>query len=304
MGFWTGQTNLESYDSLTFYKGYYTSGGSTQLPQLMNVGSFTKYNPSSVYCKNTGFDGVDVSWSCTAYGLPKNVQMYDELVSCESVEGSPSYIYAGSCILKFKLHQYYNHQAHNNVADWSFLFFCFLFIFIIFLWNLGNTFDEQGYYTGSRSRNRTQTPTERRTYTRSRTPVRRRRGRGRTERRPSPPPAPRKQTNAVITKEIRRKPEAKTERRNKTPPVPPAPIISTERRNKLQLNFVGFSDFDYTKPPPTAPPAPKVSTERRGRPVVVPPPEPPAQKAPGAKTERRNMRSKTPEKKSTKTERR
>ncbi|EPZ36359.1 DUF1183-domain-containing protein [Rozella allomycis CSF55] len=96
---------LRDVQALTFYKGLYTKSSRTKsIPQLKCVGnSICKYSPSVVQCKNVGFDGNDVQWSCNA-NLDDRVKFDSLSVSCEGYSYSDDpYVLVGSCGLEYTL---------------------------------------------------------------------------------------------------------------------------------------------------------------------------------------------------------
>ncbi|KAL0225300.1 hypothetical protein RCL1_003212 [Eukaryota sp. TZLM3-RCL] len=98
---------LQDIDSLTFQEDSYTSARRTSpIPQLNCVGGRarrTKFHPHSVICKNEGFDGVDVTWKCSA-DLPSEVRLGKVTVSCEGYEyPEDPYVLVGSCGLEYTL---------------------------------------------------------------------------------------------------------------------------------------------------------------------------------------------------------
>lgn len=105
---------LEHVSYLDFYKNYYTSGGTTKLPQIVNVGRSTHIVPTSIRCSNNGFDGHDVSWLCKAYGLPYGVTLRDATVSCESYPGSYDEVYTGSCQVEYRLEERFPTPHHGG----------------------------------------------------------------------------------------------------------------------------------------------------------------------------------------------
>ena len=99
---------LKDVSSLVFTKGELTTGRrSAPVSQLVcdSGRDVCRYEPSSIGCKNMGWDGNDVVWQCEVTGgLPSNVKLGKMKVSCEGYEyPNDPYILKGSCGLIYKL---------------------------------------------------------------------------------------------------------------------------------------------------------------------------------------------------------
>lgn len=99
---------LKDVTSLVFTKGELTTGRrSAPVSQLLcdSEWAVCRYEPSSIGCKNTGWDGNDVVWQCEVTGgLPSNVKLGKMKVSCEGYEyPDDPYILKGSCGLIYRL---------------------------------------------------------------------------------------------------------------------------------------------------------------------------------------------------------
>jgi hypothetical protein len=93
---------LKDITTLTFYKNQYTTGKRSSVPQLKCI-SNCKDEPSTVQCKNNGFDGVSVQWKCEAE-MKKTLSFDRVRVSCEGFSGpGDEYVLAGSCGLEYSL---------------------------------------------------------------------------------------------------------------------------------------------------------------------------------------------------------
>ena len=138
---------LKDVTSLVFTKGELTTGRrSAPVSQLVcdSERAVCRYEPSSIGCKNTGWDGNDVVWQCEVTGgLPSNVKLGKMKVSCEGYEyPDDPYILKGSCGLIYKLertgdepesYRYkQNYESTNSGGDviGGILFMVFIFMII------------------------------------------------------------------------------------------------------------------------------------------------------------------------------
>jgi len=95
---------LKDVQSLVFTKDAFTqSRRSSPIPQMTCIKGPCQYAASTAFCKNIGFDGIDVNWQCEAE-LPKGVKLTSATVSCEGFAHSDDpYVLAGSCGLEYSL---------------------------------------------------------------------------------------------------------------------------------------------------------------------------------------------------------
>lgn len=159
----TDRVLLQDVSVLTFKPGQYTSDHI--LPQMNCKGIYCdetyNYNVNSIQCKNTGFDGHDVNWKCTAYINNKSsryeyfVNNFQVMCKGYSYPDDP-YILHGSCSVDYKVDKKliklpeqprthvhtqttitdHNNYYNNDDDDWL-TFFALLFIlfFIIALFS-------------------------------------------------------------------------------------------------------------------------------------------------------------------------
>ena len=95
---------IREIDALTLQVGKMTTGRrSSPVPQLTCRGRNCQHAPSSVRCRNAGWDGIDVQWDCQAE-LDNIVKFGTIDVNCEGYEypDDPN-ILAGSCGLEYTL---------------------------------------------------------------------------------------------------------------------------------------------------------------------------------------------------------
>jgi len=144
--------HLRDVQALTFQKGMYTTSRRTSpYPQLKKVGGevTNSYEPSTVQCKNVGFDGAKVNWKCEA-DMDKKYKFGSIEVVCEGYEmPGDQYVLVGSCGLEYTLdytargrnrNQNRNQGYQRNTpryVDNSSNFATFLFWFIILLVIIG-----------------------------------------------------------------------------------------------------------------------------------------------------------------------
>jgi len=95
---------LRDVNAIVLHKDQLTeSRRSKAVPQLKCTGRYCDEAPSSVMCKNMGFDGRDVTWKCEA-DLSNDVVFGKTEVSCEGYDHpNDEYILAGSCGLEYTL---------------------------------------------------------------------------------------------------------------------------------------------------------------------------------------------------------
>ncbi|KAG9390893.1 Protein of unknown function DUF1183, TMEM66 [Carpediemonas membranifera] len=98
--------DLRSVPVLTFVDGERTTSrrGETY-PSMVRVGGSTpqKYNPSTIQCRNVGFDGNSVNWACDAQ-LAEGVELGRFEIVCEGWNGPGDHlIVPGSCNIEYAL---------------------------------------------------------------------------------------------------------------------------------------------------------------------------------------------------------
>ncbi|KAJ3304953.1 Store-operated calcium entry-associated regulatory factor [Kappamyces sp. JEL0829] len=100
---------LQDVTALTFTAHKYTAGiRSRPVQQLTCIDGDacgeTKYLPKVVQCINSGWDGQDVQWKCSAE-LNNDVRLGETTVICEGYrDREDPYVVAGSCSLEYTLH--------------------------------------------------------------------------------------------------------------------------------------------------------------------------------------------------------
>ena len=97
---------LQEVDTLVFRDGEYAyRARSPSVPAMSCVGRGTRVDalPGTVTCRNTGWDGTDVTWQCSAE-LPTGVTLRNADVICEGYSSpeDPS-IRTDSCSLEYTL---------------------------------------------------------------------------------------------------------------------------------------------------------------------------------------------------------
>lgn len=151
------QINIRDIQVLTFQKGMFTTARRVSpIPQLKRVGGAvtTSYEPSTVQCKNVGWDGSRVNWKCQA-DMDEKYRFGSIEVVCEGFNHpGDQYVLVGSCGLEYTLEYttkgksrqnrqnyrtnqgHYRHTAPEYV-DRSSGFGTFLFFFILFFVLIG-----------------------------------------------------------------------------------------------------------------------------------------------------------------------
>ncbi|KAH8552945.1 transmembrane protein 66-like protein [Umbelopsis sp. PMI_123] len=101
------KVKLRDLTAITLHANRKTSARrSAAIPQLECIGgdACADFQPRVVQCRNVGFDGYDVQWSCTAE-LPSNIEFGDIEVSCEGYDfPDDPFILVNSCGLEYSLH--------------------------------------------------------------------------------------------------------------------------------------------------------------------------------------------------------
>jgi len=111
------RVRLTDISALTFARGTWTTGRrSAPVQQLACTGGSAgcREIPSSVLCRNAGFDGRDVQWKCEA-NLPSDVKLGRIQVNCEGFDyPEDPFILAGSCGLEFELDRDYSSSYRDS----------------------------------------------------------------------------------------------------------------------------------------------------------------------------------------------
>jgi hypothetical protein len=95
---------LRDVQSITATRGMMTRHRRVAaVPQMACTGSHCMHEPSAIRCKNDGWDGRDVQWTCTAE-LPNSIRLDKAEVLCEGYDyPDDPYILAGSCGVEYSL---------------------------------------------------------------------------------------------------------------------------------------------------------------------------------------------------------
>ncbi|KAL0246750.1 hypothetical protein GEMRC1_007957 [Eukaryota sp. GEM-RC1] len=119
---------LRDVDTLVFNYGDHTSFRRTfSVPSLKCVGGSAKrmknLHPTSVMCKNVGWDGADVVWECTS-DLSSDVRLGKTEVYCEGYDyPEDPYVTRGSCGLEYTLESigqgrpYFSHASQHDTVS-------------------------------------------------------------------------------------------------------------------------------------------------------------------------------------------
>jgi len=104
---------LRDITALTLHKNQYTEGRRSKVSQLKCI-SNCKEEPSTVQCKNVGFDGKSVNWECKA-DMDKSLSFDRLRVSCEGYDRpGDDYVLVGSCGLEYSLKDNGNYKNNRN----------------------------------------------------------------------------------------------------------------------------------------------------------------------------------------------
>jgi len=97
---------LTDVPTLVLTDGLYTTARRTAaIPQMFCAGSQCHYMnvPTTMQCRNTGHNGVDVTWECKAT-LHPSMQLGKTTVKCEGYDyPEDPYVLAGSCGVEYQL---------------------------------------------------------------------------------------------------------------------------------------------------------------------------------------------------------
>lgn len=148
------QINMRDIQVLTFQKGMYTTAKRTSpIPQLKRVGGQVResYEPSTVQCKNAGWNGASVQWKCQA-DMDEKYRFGSIEVVCEGFDHpGDQYVLLGSCGLEYTLeytakgqtkkNRYNRHQGNYRnppvYVEKSSGFGGFIFFFVLFVVLIG-----------------------------------------------------------------------------------------------------------------------------------------------------------------------
>lgn len=99
-----GRVLLRDVPSIRFYSGAMTAYRRTSpIPQMTCLDGPCGSAPTTIDCINTGSNGVEVTWSCSAI-LPNDVHLGQVAVACEGYENpDDEYVLDGSCGLEYTL---------------------------------------------------------------------------------------------------------------------------------------------------------------------------------------------------------
>ena len=120
------RVRLQEVTAITLKQGEFTTARRVaSLPQLHciagGVGCEGDYAVPSVQCRNVGWDGIDVNWSCTT-DLPKGISFGLAEVNCEGYEyPEDPFVLAGSCQLRYNLQR---KSAGGGAKQGSLASFC------------------------------------------------------------------------------------------------------------------------------------------------------------------------------------
>lgn len=109
---------LRDVQSITATRGMMTRHRRVAaVPQMACTGSHCMHEPSAIRCKNDGWDGRDVQWTCTAE-LPNSIRLDKAEVLCEGYDyPEDPYILAGSCGVEYSLkHVAAPQKVHEAVS--------------------------------------------------------------------------------------------------------------------------------------------------------------------------------------------
>lgn len=134
---WQHPERLQTIDTLVFRDGEWAwRDRSRDVPALSCVGSTCPHDakPRTVTCRNTGWDGTDVTWQCSAE-LPVGVTLGTSDVICEGWDSpEDSRIRTSSCSLEYTL---IDRRTSNQVSTEIFLYYAFFFLISHSLTGLG-----------------------------------------------------------------------------------------------------------------------------------------------------------------------
>lgn len=109
---------LRDVQSITATRGMMTRHRRVAaVPQMACTGSHCMHEPSAIRCKNDGWDGRDVQWTCSAE-LPSSIRLDKVEVLCEGYDyPEDPYILAGSCGVEYSLkHVAAPQKVHEAVS--------------------------------------------------------------------------------------------------------------------------------------------------------------------------------------------
>jgi len=90
---------LRDITALSFKQGIMTNGRrNPPILQLSCESGSCGYGPNNVLCENAGFDGNNIVWKCTGFGLANGYKLTHSDVGCEGYDSPDDpYILTGSC---------------------------------------------------------------------------------------------------------------------------------------------------------------------------------------------------------------
>lgn len=119
--------HLKDITSLVFKQNHMTTGRRNNPVSQMTCISNNKQQqelcnnnqPTSMLCKNVGYDGSDVVWQCNAE-LTTGVKLSDVTVSCEGFDSpNDNYVLKGSCGVEYTLTGQPTHKITNEHIEYN-----------------------------------------------------------------------------------------------------------------------------------------------------------------------------------------
>lgn len=154
---------LRDVQSITATRGMMTRHRRVAaVPQMACTGSHCMHEPSAIRCKNDGWDGRDVQWTCTAE-LPNSIRLDKAEVLCEGYDyPDDPYILAGSCGVEYSLkrvapppQKVHEAVSYNETRDGIWLtvvcIFVLLLVMIVCIKTCPQGNDYREEYVGRRS---------------------------------------------------------------------------------------------------------------------------------------------------------